>query len=141
MSSDELVLYAMVKAAQYRLGMAYVKSIIDTGSNRSMMGYGEIDRLNFPQARLSFSEMSYIGGGSLKLHRMDDVVLIMDDEENQTIRLKTQRLFAATPSKQNDWERLRAKSIPSIIGLDFLAEQGIGLYCNPSKKDAYLELP
>lgn len=141
LSSDQLALFAMVKASHYRLGMTYVKFIVDTGSNRSMIGYGEVDRLNLPQSRLTFSEVSYIGGGSLKLHRLDDVTLILDEQQNQTIRLKTQCLFAATPTKQNESERMRAKSIPSIIGLDFLAEQGIGLYCNPSRKEAYLELP
>ncbi len=139
-SSDKLEWIALVKAPGYRMGMSFVRFIVDTGSNRSMIGYSDVVRFNLPQSSLTFSENSYIGGTSLKLHRLDDVTLMEDEPGNQMLRLKTQCIFASTPSKKNESERIRAKNIPSIIGLDFLNEQGIGLYCNPSRKEAYLEL-
>ncbi|MBI5035926.1 hypothetical protein HZC09_01155 [Candidatus Micrarchaeota archaeon] len=137
--NDQLSVVAYFKAQRHRVPLSVVSFIVDTGSNRSMLGYEDVERLNLPQNTLEFVEDSRIGGCSIGLHKIDAAVLLFTDESDNGRRFELD-FSAGLPLSKKEFARCAARLIPSILGLDFLRKTGLSLHCFPKQNDYYFGL-
>ena len=136
--NDQLQIAAVFRAG-YRTNMALVDFVVDTGSNKSMIGYGDAVRLHIPFNSLKFDEKTRIGGFVYELYKLKDVKLGLADEENKIFKIDLGDFPAAKTPERGLKEKEEAKQIPSILGIDFLMKYCFALYCNPAKNVMYLE--
>ena len=137
--NEQLQVVAFVKAPKYRLPLAVVSFVVDTGSNRSLLGYVEVERNNLPQNALKFVENSKIGGSNLGMYRLEGVTLVFTDKEGDAQRIEMDDFLAGMPTSKKREAQENARLIPSILGLDFIIKTGLSLHCIPGKNEYYLE--
>lgn len=137
--NEQVEVAAILRAAKQRIGLANVNFVVDTGSNKSFLGYGTILQLNMPVTGLQFAEHTRIGGCTFKMFKLSGVTLSFEDEKRDIFRIKPNSMHAVVPTKKGE-ERENATRIPSILGLDFLKETKMALCVNPAKGTAYFEL-
>ena len=135
---DQLRLAGIIRAPRYHVGTSTIDFVIDTGSNRDTIGYGDVLRLNIPQS-VPCAEVTRIGGQTFNLHELRGVRLAFLDANNGTQRFIANKIFLSLPAKKNEQERMEAAQIPSILGLDFLKVHKLRLVCDPAHDEAYLE--
>ena len=137
--NEQVEVAAILRATKHRIGLANVNFVVDTRSNKSFLGYGEILRLNLPTTGLQFSEHTRIGGCTFKMFKLSGVTLSFEDEKGGIFRVKPNNMHVVVPTKKGE-ERENATRIPSILGLDFLKETKMALCVNPSRDTAYFDL-
>ncbi len=137
--NEQLQVTSVLNVKGHHAKLGIITFVVDTGSNVSTLGYGDMAKISLPESSLPFKEHTHIGGQTLKLHEITNAFLAFQDSEGQLQRFKIIPFYAAMPSKTSDAARNVAKQIPSIIGLDFLKTNKLALHCNPSKDEAYFE--
>lgn len=137
--NGQLQVVALIKAPKCRVSLGVVSFVVDTGSNRSMLGYNSVERLNLPQNALAYKEDSRIGGSNLGLYSVGSVTLLFTDAAGEGHRIELGSFYAGIPRSKKKEVQDNARHVPSILGLDFLIETGISLHCIPQKKEYYLE--
>ncbi len=104
------------------------------------LSFREVLNYKLPFNSLDFKSHSKIGGQVFEEKSVKQVRLSIQDYEGELQRFYLEEFYASVPTKiknQNAVEE--AKQIPSIIGMDFLREQKLALYCDPGRDLAYLE--
>lgn len=136
--NEQLQVVAYFKSCR-RVKLGVVNFVIDTGTNRSMLSFADVEKLNVPQNTLEFKEHTQIGGGSLGLFSLGkSTILFIDDKANDQ-KIELDEFLCAKPNSKKKEAIDTANSIPSLIGLDFLIKTNLSLHCIPSEKKYYLE--
>lgn len=130
---------ATIRAPRYHVNPKPIKFYVDTGSPETFLSERDALTLNIPFLKLSFSKHTRIGGTTFETLKMEDVTLYFKDEENKSEIIKLPSIQIIKGSKQNEEERMKALSIPSLLGTDFLLSNNFALYFHPSMNIAFLE--
>lgn len=113
---------------------------IDTGSSVTFLNVCDAHRLRISAQNFPFKRHVQIGGGSLALHELGEVTVTCRDEIGGSVRLiDCQPLPVAVSLRRGEQDTQTAQSMPTIIGTDFLLQNKLALYFNPSENVAYLE--
>ncbi len=137
-TEDNLITLSMfVRSGAYHNVYGNIRFVIDTGSSNSFISEADAGRIRSPITKL-MEEKEIIGrsitGEGIGLLKLRDVSLTFLDEEkrNKTLIYKVFKIGLVLKSG-------KYKILDSILGTDFLLENGFQLVFNPSKRIAYLE--
>jgi len=72
-------------------------------------------------------------------HQIREATLSFRTETNELFKASLPSIGSLVPTKLDKKTMDDVKHIPSIIGNDFLEEQKLALYFNPSIREVYLE--
>lgn len=128
-----------IRSERFRLYKPIVM-IIDTGSTETFLSEEDALKYKIPVDALEFVKPAYgLGGGTFNLHKITNVVMSFLDDENKVIRISLPFLFVSLCMKKDERTKFIAKTIPSIIGTDFLKNNEFAFLLDMSKNVAYLE--
>ena len=110
---------------------APIEAIVDTGSPTTILGMLDIERMRISPLQLKKLEsrkepISY-GGGEVETKIL------------QEAKLKFGEHFECIMPVQIIVEKIDGRSQPTILGVDFLANNKLKFIFNPIKKEAYFE--
>lgn len=136
--NEQLEVEAVVRAPKYRIGISLIDFIVDTGSQRSFIGYGDALRLHLPLRALRLCEPMRFGGTGFGLYEIEKVAISFLNEQQKPERFFLEQFYVAKPTRKGQ-EKFLAQQLPSILGLDFMIKNKLALYLNPSKHLTFLE--
>jgi len=139
LTRTQLGVPGIVKARKHRIGMIPIDFAVDTGCDVSFLSFADILKYSIPQNTLRFEQHTYIGGSSWDIKEMKDVSITFENEDGKAETFNLKKFHAGLPSRITAKEIDKAQHIPSILGLDFLIENKLALYVNPSKNEFYIE--
>lgn len=110
-----------------------VEVLIDTGSPSSFIGDFDAKLMQIPKALAEVVNNTLIAGNNVRLCKLNkEIILKMLDEQNKVVEIKFPLLvgfnFGTTKTVT-----------PTIFGVDFLEQNKLALYFDPSNKIGYLE--
>jgi hypothetical protein len=128
-----------IRSERYRLYKPIVM-MIDTGSSETFLSEEDALKYKMPVNTLEFVKPAYgLGGGTFSLYKMTNVILSFLDEEKKIVRINLPILYVSLCMKKDERSKFIAKTIPSIIGTDFLKNNNFVFYLDMSKNITYLE--
>lgn len=113
----------------------FIEVFVDTGSPWTTLSLRDAERImgRFLRSRLAKRGKSiHLGGHKLSGHPIKDVVLRFRDGEGKPVNTISPITYILKGGET-------AKTVPSIIGVDFLQANNFALYFDPCHKKAYLE--
>lgn len=137
--NDQLEVGAFVRVPNLRARPEIVDFVIDTGSNRSFIGFHDCAILNLPAGKTKFLEHMRIGGSVFALHSLPQITLAFHTAEGNIEKIPAENFSIAVPTKKSKAMTNEALQLPSILGIDFLREQRMALYANPAENEAFLQ--
>jgi hypothetical protein len=136
---EKLWVTASFNAPHYHGRVQLVDFVVDTGTNISMVGYGDAIRMSLPVQSLHVKEPTAIGGVEVEARVLKNVKLGFRDEDGGFKRFELPEFFVMFPLTKKREKLEESKTIPSLLGLDFMRSHKLSLFCNPSKELAYFE--
>lgn len=133
-----LILPALIRSPSYRIGFKKLSFIIDTGSPKTFISEKDALIFQIPFNALKFKEHIKLGGSKYELLSGKNVKLCFKTEEEKLIDFNFSLTVSRT-TKSTKEGILESRSCPSIIGTDFLAQNDLSLYFQPSKGVYYIE--
>lgn len=130
---------SVISSPQYRLGFVRTSFIVDTGSPQTFISEGDALRLNLPLNKLKFREHMRMAGSVFEVLEMRNVGLYVKTDEERSEKIELPYIGVARGTKKDSKSIQIAQSFPNILGIDFLKQNKLALYFNPSKNIAYLE--
>ena len=131
------LVFVIIKPHKYPSIRMLVNALIDTGSSISTVAARDILKTRIPYTALppAVPQVSRVGGFVLPVFELGGTNLIFRDEagERVSFEIPTMKVLGV-PHKREEVEH-----IPTIIGTDFLEDNGFTLIFNPSRKEAWLE--
>ncbi len=112
-------------------------ALVDTGSGRSCISPRDILRTRISYKTLPPATPRHIriGGLALPAFNLGSAILAFMDDKGEKAQLEVSAMnVLGVPPGKGGFEH-----IPTILGNDFLEDNGFTLVFNPSKKEAYLE--
>ena len=134
-----ILVNSTIIASHYHIGLGQVEFLVDTGSNETFISEGTALRLNIPIGKLPFEKHIKLGGSTLKLLKMTNVIFYFKNNENKLEKLNLPIIYVMQATKKDGQSRIAAQSYPSIIGTDFLTRNKFSLVFTPHKNIAYFE--
>jgi hypothetical protein len=116
-----------------------IDSIVDTGSPFTALSTNEILSTRMPIHTMQKGEMVSLAGFRFFRYPINNVTLKFKTETGELFAGKLSTISALVPTKLDKKTLNDVKSIPSIVGHDFMEENKIAFYFNPSAKITYLE--
>jgi len=116
-----------------------VDALIDTGSPYTVLSTNEIMSTRLPITRMRSGETVSLAGFHFFNHPIRNVNMSFGTETGELFKVSIPTIGSLIPTKLDKKTLDEVKHIPSIIGNDFLEEQKLALYFNPSTRTAYLE--
>ena len=114
-----------------------VNALVDTGSPWLSISPKDCRLLNIPQNFLEnareFASISFAGQKFRRLVAKEVKIHVLA-ENNTILEFAMPSISVLKPTKKSAETDL----IPSVVGMDFMTKNGLALYCNPRKKEAYL---
>jgi len=109
---------------------APVRAIVDTGSPITILGLPDLKKMRVSQLKLkdleSRKETISYGGGQVRAKILRDNKIKIGE-------------FECSVPIQIPVEEIKDCSQPTILGVDFLIENKLSLFFDPTKKEAYFE--
>lgn len=140
---DKIQVNTSLRCPNFRL-WGQVTFIMDTGSPLTILSEGDALKLKVPIKSLknppSEKKDVYMGGSVSELKiipKKINLTFMKNDNKTETIVLPDLRVAIST--KRDDKHKKLSQGSPSILGLDFIKNNGFLLYVNPKKNLAYLE--
>jgi hypothetical protein len=135
-SQNFLGLSAVLKSIR---GETQIPFILDTGSPETIIPFQKAIELNLPINDLKIDDDISLLGGKYKAYRLPKKIAFNCLYEDGSIMTKEFSPLVVKPlSKAKDKEN-KTILTEMLMGLDFLKESGLVLYCNMRKDVAYLE--
>lgn len=123
---------------------APISAFVDTGSPFSCISMKDIRRMTIPIKSIIKKEdyrILYIGGRTVKGYAIHTKVeFLFVDENGQKHNLTPKTLYLLMPTKEDEKSMRLFLHLPNILGVDFLLDYKLGLYFNPSKNIAWLDM-
>ena len=116
-----------------------IDAIVDTGSPYTILSTNEILGTRMPIRTMQRGEMVSLAGFRFFRYPINNVTLKFKTETGELFTGKLSIINALIPTKIDKKTLNDVKSIPNIVGHDFLEENKVSLYFNPSAKITYLE--
>lgn len=136
----ELRIIAICMAPKSRAGLMQIEFVFDTGSSKSFISYKDAIKFNLPLTSFRLIEHGYIAGSTYGFHAFPKGMrFAFKDKDGELARLAMDPFHVVRPTKIKPDARTGAERLPSILGLDFLAENGLCFYCDPKNEIAYFE--
>ena len=140
----EVRVNASCRTGMPHVGVIQITFIVDTGSSRTTLSYLEAKKYGIPKSRLTPKQQTNIGGTRFRLHAFEESATIAFlDEDNKLQRFGLKPFCTEYPvfdgKRGGRKDEYAAESIPSLLGLDFLAQNGLTLNVNMHARKAYIE--
>lgn len=136
---DLITVSGSIRSERYRLYKPIVM-MIDTGSPETFLSEEDALKYKIPVNALEFVKPAYgLGGGTFNLHKMTNVILSFLDEEQKILRVNLSALYVSISMKKDERSKFIARTIPSIMGTDFLKNNNFVFHLDMPKNVAYLE--
>jgi len=116
-----------------------VDALIDTGSPFTVLSTNDILSTRMPITRMQSGETVSLAGYRFFNHPIRDVTMNFRTESDELFKVNLPTIGSLVPTKIDKKTMDDVKHIPSIIGNDFLEDQKLALYFNPSARVVYLE--
>jgi len=116
-----------------------IDAIVDTGSPYTVLSTNEILGTRLPIHTMRKGETVSLAGFRFFRYPINNVTLTFRTETNELFKGRLGSIGALVPTKPDKKTLDDVKHIPNIIGHDFLEENKLSLYFNPSAKITYLE--
>jgi len=116
-----------------------VDALIDTGSPFTVLSTNDVLSTRMPITRMQSGEIVSLAGFRFFNHPIRDVTMNFRTESDELFKVNLPKIGSLIPTKIDKETMNNVKHIPSIIGNDFLEEQKLALYFNPSTRVVYLE--
>ena len=118
------------------------EAFIDTGSPRTIISAVDAEKLSIPFSSLSSSQpIVGFGKGNVPTLAIDKFNLFMRNSEGQTKQLVIPVVIADVSAMRKMDQKIldHARTIPSLIGMDFLERNKFKLFVDIEKNEAYFE--
>ncbi len=135
----EPTLWAAVIPAHVRAGTCIIKFVIDTGCQISFISWQDVQRFNLQAKGLSHCQHVGIAGHSFELKNIPGCSMSLESDEHEPLRLKNVKELKVAIFNGKGKQRETASSVPSLLGLDFLAKNRLNFFIDADEKLAYLE--
>ena len=140
---DKLQVNSILKCPLFRL-YGQVVFIVDTGSPLTMLSEGDALKLKVPIGNLRDSPIDrkhiYMGGSISEIKLIPKQLdLVFKDDQSKAASVTLPNICVALSTKHDNRHKQIAQGSPSIMGLDFLRDNGFTLVVDPKKNIAYLE--
>ena len=116
-----------------------VDALIDTGSPFTVLSTNDVLSSRLPITKMQSGETVSLAGYRFFNHQIRDATLSFRTETDELFKANLPSIGSLVPTKLDKKTMDDVKHIPSIIGNDFLEEQKLVLYFNPSIREVYLE--
>jgi len=123
---DRVVLAAVAECRNLRVLHHLIEFVIDTGSKDSFLSEKDVVKLQVPVMGKPVKGQVDFGGSRFNQVELPEFTLHILDEAKKAIAVKT-KLMAVKTTKTSEDKIQRALALPSILGMDFLKEQGFKL--------------
>lgn len=134
-----LFAFVSISAHKLRIRRKPIWTLIDTGSPWVALTPPDSLMLNVPLSALRTApEYPIVNFGAYKFRRLllKDVSIIMRDEARRTVSLGISSITVLKPTKKMPSGKF--KSLPSVLGVDFIRENNLELHFSPAKNEAFL---
>ena len=118
-----------------------VDALIDTGSPFTVLSTNDVLSTRLTITTMQSGEIVSLAGFRFFNHPIRDVTMNFRTESDELFKVNLPKIGSLIPTKVDQKDMKKIKYIPSIIGDDFLEEQKLALYFNPSARIVYLEIP
>jgi len=109
--------------------------IVDTGSNKTFISDTDAARIRIFTKNLEIEGPILMGGTKVNLYKLGKVVMNFRNEKGEIESIEFNNLKVA----ESAWTRKGVVPIVvSILGMDFLLENRLHLFVDPSKKEGYI---
>jgi hypothetical protein len=116
-----------------------IDAIVDTGSPYTVLSTNEILGTRLPIHTMQKGETISLAGFRFFKHPINNVSMSFKTETGELFKAQMLSIGALVPTKLDKPTLKAVLSIPNIIGHDFMEENRVSFYFNPSAKNAYLE--
>lgn len=116
-----------------------VDALIDTGSPFTVLSTNDILSTRMPITKMQSGETVSLAGYRFFNHPIRDATMNFRTESDELFKVNLPTIGSLIPTKIDKKTMDEVKYIPSIIGNDFLENQKLALYFNPSARVVYLE--
>ena len=131
---------SVIECPSLRIPRQIMEFVVDTWSPDSYLSDKDVRRLQVPiKERTSKGEVDF-GGSRYKQISLPKITMyLLKEEIEKGFHTLNMSLSALKTTKIAEKKIVRAQTLPSILGLDFLKEQKISLHVILTEKLAYLE--
>jgi hypothetical protein len=116
-----------------------IDAIVDTGSPYTVVSTNDLLGTRLRLHTMQKGETVSLAGFRFFRYLINNVTMNFKTETGELFKSKLSTIGALVPTKLDKKTLNDVKSIPSIIGHDFLEENQLSFYFNASAKIAYLE--
>jgi hypothetical protein len=116
----------------------FIEALVDTGSPFTVLSTTDALKLKLPIKTMRKGSPVALAGFRFLCHQLPNSHLNFKMEDGQYFTVNTS-MGVLVPTKMDKKTLRDIQHIPSLIGNDFLEDQGLALIFNPSAKIAYLE--
>ncbi len=130
-------LVALARSEKLRIAPSMVWFVIDTGSPMTFFSQAETKILKIPLEGRREKEVIQFGGFNFKSIETEDFnIYMLIDKNNFNI---THKMDAIKVTRMSEDARIKAESLPSIMGMDFLKKHNLSLHIYPAEELACLQ--
>jgi len=116
-----------------------VDALIDTGSPFTVLSTNDILSTRMAITKMQSGATVTLAGYRFFNHPIKDATMHFRTESDELLKVNLPTIGSLIPTKMDKRTMDEVKYIPSIIGNDFLENQKLALYFNPSARVVYLE--
>jgi hypothetical protein len=114
-----------------------VSGIVDTGSPYTSISPTDAITFGLPISNWQKGEMVYLAGFKFYRHPLE-AILTFKDTNSKLSRFRCQ-VMVLVPTKMDRGTLDEMQYIPSLVGTDFIEDQGLKLVFDPKSSEAYFE--
>ena len=112
-----------------------VKFVVDTGSNKTFIPETSAAKVRIFTKNLELEESVLMGGTKVNLYKLGKVIMNFRNEKGEIESIGFSNLKVA----ESAWTRKGVVSAEvAILGMDFLLENKLHLFVDPSKREGYI---
>ena len=116
-----------------------VDALIDTGSPFTVLSTNDILSTRMAITKMQSGATVTLAGYRFFNHPIKDATMNFRTESDELFKVNLPTIGSLIPTRMDKRTMDEVKYIPSIIGNDFLENQKLALYFNPSARVVYLE--
>lgn len=132
--------YVVVYAPQYKIRGKRIRLFLDTGANDSTICETDAKLLGIVHKKLEKPRtFKGVTGCTIDGYPLQNVTLRFRDEDDNVISIDIPEIYALKCTQKSKTAIEASKSIPSILGVQFLLDEKFKFFYDPSNRIAYIE--